>query len=226
MSDSFDPVWERIHSTQAWGRYPQEHVIRFVARNFYGAPDRRAVKLLDVGAGQGACTWFMAREGFSVSALDCAPAVEKIVQRLSAEKLDVDARAGDAVSLPWADDTFDGAVDNFCLCTVPTVDVKRALAEVHRVLRPGGVFLTACFNDRTTGYGLGDEVEPGGFVAIREGALANLGLNVFRTRPQLDVLLAAFTDRVYENISWTANGMRERYEAWVVACKKPGRGTV
>ncbi len=42
----------------------------------------------------------------------------------------------DGQSLPLPDASCDGALTTFTLCTIP--DVRRALAEVHRVLRPGG----------------------------------------------------------------------------------------
>jgi len=42
-----------------------------------------------------------------------------------------------AETLPFDDDTFDEVVMTFTLCTVP--DPERALAEIRRVLRPGGV---------------------------------------------------------------------------------------
>ena len=59
---SIDPIWKKIHSTQAWGAYPSEHVIRFVVRNYYSAENRRAIKILDFGCGQGARTWYLSRE--------------------------------------------------------------------------------------------------------------------------------------------------------------------
>lgn len=35
---AWDPVWESIFTNQAWGRYPGEDLIRFVAKNFYAPP--------------------------------------------------------------------------------------------------------------------------------------------------------------------------------------------
>jgi ubiquinone/menaquinone biosynthesis C-methylase UbiE len=45
--------------------------------------------------------------------------------------------AGDAQQLSFADDGFDGAVMHLVLCTVP--DARRGLAEILRVVRPGGL---------------------------------------------------------------------------------------
>jgi ubiquinone/menaquinone biosynthesis C-methylase UbiE len=42
----------------------------------------------------------------------------------------------DGQSLPLEDDTFDTALSTWTLCTIP--DVAAALAEVRRVLKPGG----------------------------------------------------------------------------------------
>ena len=44
---SFDQSWEEIHAKRIWGGYPSEHVIRFVARNFYGVQNRDCVRILD-----------------------------------------------------------------------------------------------------------------------------------------------------------------------------------
>jgi ubiquinone/menaquinone biosynthesis C-methylase UbiE len=44
-----------------------------------------------------------------------------------------------ALDLPFDDDSFDTAVSTLVLCTVP--DEHAALAELHRVLRPGGKLL-------------------------------------------------------------------------------------
>ncbi|HET7357059.1 MAG TPA: class I SAM-dependent methyltransferase [Nocardioidaceae bacterium] len=46
-------------------------------------------------------------------------------------------RAGlDGQRLPFPDDSFDAALSTWTMCTIP--DICAALAELHRVLRPGG----------------------------------------------------------------------------------------
>ena len=97
---SWDPVWEEVFRAQEWGKYPPEYVIRFVARSFYGAPDRKAVRLLDLGCGPGACTWYMAREGFSAAGIDGSEtAICRCAERLRNERLAADLKVGDYVVL-------------------------------------------------------------------------------------------------------------------------------
>ena len=56
--------------------------------------------------------------------------------RLAAATVPVHRSGLDGESLPFPDDTFDGAVSTWVLCTIP--DVGTALAELRRVLKPGG----------------------------------------------------------------------------------------
>jgi SAM-dependent methyltransferase len=221
MEGSFDPVWEEIFRTQEWGKYPDTYVIRFVARHFYRAPDRKKVHLLDLGSGPGASTWYLAREGFSVAAIDgSATAIERLKARLADERLAADARVGDVGRLPWPDATFDGVVDNACLCCNPWAAALGIVGEVHRVLKPGGAFFSSNFSDRTHGYGLGRAVEPGGFVDIASGPLAGKGFNRFLGRAQIDELYARFSQIAVERALFTADEQRQEIELWNVTCRK------
>ncbi len=221
-SKSWDPVWEQVFQSQEWGKYPPEYVVRFVARTWYSTPDRAKVKLLDLGCGPGACTWFMAREGFSVSSIDGSPtAIRKLEARTASEGLRVDARVADYVQLPWPDSTFDGVIENASFCTNRMAQVQRAAAEVRRVLKPGGAFLSANLTPRTWGYGLGDIVDPNGFDNIREGPLAGKGFTLFMDRAQIDSLYSQFTDVIVETSSWTQGSMSKVIELWIVTCRKP-----
>lgn len=92
----------------------------------------RPRNVLEVGPGPGELSSRMMDElGASVVALDTS---ERMVELARARG--VDARVGDIQSLPFADASFDTVVAAWMLYHVP--DLDRGLAEVARVLLPGG----------------------------------------------------------------------------------------
>jgi ubiquinone/menaquinone biosynthesis C-methylase UbiE len=67
------------------------------------------------------------------------PMARRLEEKLAASTRPVSVVRARAEDLPFADDSFDTVVCTLVLCTVS--DPERALAEVERVLRPGGRFL-------------------------------------------------------------------------------------
>jgi SAM-dependent methyltransferase len=55
-------------------------------------------------------------------------------------------QVGDMRDIPLPDDSFDGAVSAFAIDHLSREGIDRALAETHRVLRPGGDFLLMVLN--------------------------------------------------------------------------------
>ena len=89
-------------------------------------------RVLEAGPGQGELSERIARElGADVVAVDQS---ERMVDLTRARG--IEALVGDVQALPFDDGSFDGAVAAWMLYHVP--DVDRAVAELHRVLRPGG----------------------------------------------------------------------------------------
>ena len=219
---TWDPVWEQLFQSREWGKYPPEHVIRFIARNFHGYTDRGSVSLLEIGCGPGANVWFMAREGFEVCGIDGSPtAIQSARQRLNGEGLNADLRVGDFVQLPWGDDTFDGVVENVSLYANPWASIQRAVNEVRRVLKPGAPFLSSFFTNRTWGYGLGEMVEPDAFINLREGPLSGAGFCLFLREERVPELFCDFDSLSFERISRTLDGDQRLLEQLVITCRKP-----
>jgi arsenite methyltransferase len=101
---------------------------------------RPGERLLDVACGFGASALLAARErecrviGIDYGEEAVAGAREAAEAAGLADR--VGFVVGDAEGLPFADDEFDAVLSECSLCTFP--DQPRALAEIRRVLRPGG----------------------------------------------------------------------------------------
>ena len=104
------------------------------------AGDVAGREVLDAGCGSGPLTEALCAKGAVVSAFDLSPAmVELARQRLGA---DADVRVADlGAPLPYADDRFDLVISSLALHYVKDWDA--ALAELRRVLKPGGRLLVS-----------------------------------------------------------------------------------
>jgi SAM-dependent methyltransferase len=92
-------------------------------------------RVLEVGCGWGALAeWVAEATGAEVVATDLSPRMVEL-----ARERGLDARVADVQTLPFADAEFDAAVAAWMLYHVP--DLPRAIAELARVLRPGGVLV-------------------------------------------------------------------------------------
>jgi ubiquinone/menaquinone biosynthesis C-methylase UbiE len=80
--------------------------------------------------------------GAELTGIDFSPAMLGIAQT-RARKLGrvVDLQVADAQALPFPAASFDTVVCTFALCAIP--DERRAVGEMIRVLRPGGLLLLA-----------------------------------------------------------------------------------
>jgi len=93
--------------------------------------------VLEVGAGDGANFRHYPDSVQEILAIEPEPYLRRHAMEAAAEAAaDVRVVAGDGDHLPAADNTVDAVVYVLVLCSVP--DQARALAEVRRVLRPGG----------------------------------------------------------------------------------------
>ena len=189
MEKVIDPIWEKIHSSRKWGMYPPEHIIRFIARNYYNK-DRGKIKILDFGCGQGANTWYLAREGFDTYAFDGSEsACKKSLAYLASDNLCADVKVMDALNIDYEDSYFDAVVDNACICCNKIGDIKQMYNNIYRVLKKGGKIITVCFGGDLYGYKSGKEIEPSTYCDITEGLLANLGvLHIFSDSELKEIL--------------------------------------
>ncbi len=223
---TWDPVWETVYRTRAWGQYPGEDVIRFVKGNFPNAEDRAQVRLLEVGSGAGANLWFMAREGFCVHGIEGS----ETAVRLTRERLDRECpqwreaggnvQSGDFQQLPYPDNYFDAALDVVAICYSGFDEARKVYRELARVTKPGGRLFARTFARGCWGEGTGTAAGPDMWVCD-EGLLKGLGATRFTVEEQVPVLLEGWRiDRV-EHSSITEEGGRHEIRHLLIYGSKP-----
>ena len=101
--------------------------------------------MLDLGCGAGRTTIGLARLGYDVTAIDLS---EPLLRHARSRHPALDFRLMDATALSFPDASFDAALFSYNGLDdiAPTSARERCLSEVHRILRPQGVFVLSGHN--------------------------------------------------------------------------------
>jgi ubiquinone/menaquinone biosynthesis C-methylase UbiE len=159
--------------------------------------------VLEIGCGSGVHARLLAEAGARVTAIDLTPtAVEMTRRRLELHGLDGTVVEADAESLPFPDASFDfvwswGVIHH-------SEDTGRVVAEVARVLRPGGRFAFMVYHRSSITYWIQYQlirgVLGGGLLRASPAELANRWSDgvIARhyTRGELQAMLAPLFERV------------------------------
>jgi demethylmenaquinone methyltransferase/2-methoxy-6-polyprenyl-1,4-benzoquinol methylase len=127
MFDRIAPVYDVMNRVMSAGL--DRRWRRLTAR----AVVRPGDTVLDACCGTGDLALACAAEGGRVTGLDFS---EPMLERARRKNASVEWVAGDAVALPFADASFDAATVGFGVRNI--AELERGLAELRRVLRPGG----------------------------------------------------------------------------------------
>lgn len=126
------PTYDRITRWMSMGRD-----IAWKRSMIRALPDFRPSACLDLACGTGDFTR-MLRERYPeapVTGLDLTPSMLDLARTLT-NNPGIDYRVGDMGALPFPDASFDLVTGGYALRNAP--DLPRAIAEIRRVLRPGG----------------------------------------------------------------------------------------
>lgn len=181
----------------------------------------RGLRWLDVGCGNGAFTETLVARCAPAGVHGVDPSQAQLDHARARPALQAaDLRIGDAVDLPFEDGTFDVAVMPLVIFFVP--DPAKGVAEMRRVLRPGGVAAAYAW-----------DMEGGGFPY--EALLAEVrGTGVTSPRPpspdasRLDALQALWTNAGFEAVETRVIGTSRRFagfdDFWDTALCAPSLG--
>jgi ubiquinone/menaquinone biosynthesis C-methylase UbiE len=177
-----------------------------------GYHDAKGLHILDVGCGQGIDVANFARAGASVTGIDLTPRHVELAQRhLEALGLQASIVEGDAERLPFPDRSFDRVTSNGVLHHTPRIE--KALAEILRVLRPGGEARIILYNRQSFHYWLTQVIYRGVLrgALVREHAMSRvLSTGVEYSRIGARPLVSVYSPRQARNLLRKAGFERVR----------------
>jgi ubiquinone/menaquinone biosynthesis C-methylase UbiE len=95
--------------------------------------------ILEIGLGTGLNLAHYPDSVQRITSVDVNPGMTAIAQRRAqAAGITIVSHVLSGEQLPMPDHSFDSVVSTWTLCSIP--NVARAIAEIHRVLKPGGQF--------------------------------------------------------------------------------------
>jgi SAM-dependent methyltransferase len=201
-----------------WG--PNHTIVAEIARDMM--EERGFKTVLDVGCGYGRDCIYLAKYGFDVMGVD--PSVEGLhLARDWARKegLNIGFSAVDINANDFDDCSYDVIIMFNTLHFMLERERGKAVSEIQRILRGGGVFIQAAFSQGERGYGRGTEVEKDTF-EFKKGRPVH-----FFPEQELKAMFAHFSLlRLEETDIFEVHqsGDQHYHREWVMVAEKRGGG--
>ena len=208
----WNDMWAKADGTSKWAK-PEPEVIA------HAQTLPKDARVLDLGAGIGRHALAFAQMGFDVAALDAAPE-SFAAMRAGAETLGVriDLHQGLMTTLPYPDASFDHVLSWNVIYHGDETIVTQSIAEISRVLKPGGTFMGTMLSARRVpveqAKAKGHEISRNTWVF--DGPGDKVHPHYFCTAPDLLALFAGFeiwslADRDHDSTgSWHWHLLAER----------------
>lgn len=142
------------------------------AEHSYGAPGKLVERIpeliatgsvLDLGAGDGRHSIFLAEKGFTVKATDISEAALEKLQRIAQEKgVSVTTELADLATWP-IDADYDVMIAVQIFQHLQTADALRVMHDIKHRTRPGGINPISLFTSTGDRYDMDRELDPGAF---------------------------------------------------------------
>ena len=157
--------------------------------------------ILDLGCGDGRHLAHFARLGYRLTGFDCsATALRLAAERLGSCRSGVGLVLGEMAALPFTEGTFDAAISLKVLNHGRIADIRRAIAETWRVLRPGGRLfaVVSIWNEPGPVAGInGVELEPATYLLPNDHREAGIPHHFFLEDEFRDEFAAFEVERSY-----------------------------
>jgi ubiquinone/menaquinone biosynthesis C-methylase UbiE len=206
MTSSFN-IHDAAGYEQLMGRWSQKLAPLFI--DFAELADGE--KILDVGCGTGSLTFALVKAADlgEIAAIDYSPVfVEEAIRRNTDPRIRI--RQADACALPFGNGAFDRALALLVLHFVP--EAGKAVAEMRRVVRPGGVVAAAVWDHLGGMPGMRMMIDT--VAALSEGGRQLRGRYCFQPMMQPGEMKRTFVEQGLVDVTETQLMIRMEYQSF------------
>lgn len=222
----FKQTWDDLHRQPRFRpKYPDDRVVAWTFRTF-PRKDEHAPHLLDVGCGAGRHAIFFAREGYQASACDfSAVGVEETRRRADEQKLSIDTAVCEADAMAFPSNHFDGVLVYGTFTYLPHERFVRAVAEVRRVLKPGGKALVVTRTVKDARVDHAERIGPCTYriLAMGDGAPSQVETGMIMTflgEGEVRTAFSTFSEVLVDRLTWTMSGGIYVSDDWYIHAEK------
>jgi len=183
--------WEKIYSEQG---EVQHEILNTVVEAVSLFRNKKYLHILDLGCGTGRNAFYLAHNGFKVTACDISE-TGIIIAKKKAEELGFDNikfDIEDMFDLNYPDGTFDAVL---CVWTQGhglRSDIQKSINEIHRILKPGGMTVSDFVTIDDPTFGVGEKIADNTFIGGRPGE-ENIP-HYYNTEDDLKSLFRSFSE--------------------------------
>ena len=213
--------WEKLHAQPRFRpQYPSEPVIRFLVKSF-PAEVRGTTKILDIGVGGGRHVKLLCDLGFQACGIDIsAEGLSHCRAWLASALQSAELHQASMLQLPFPDSSLDGAISYGVFYYTDAAGMRRAVSEMHRVLRPAAPALVNVRTDADYRYGKGTYLEPHTFrLDIDDTNERGCVMHFLREEDVAD-MFRAFEEVRFEKTETTIANRQAVYSDWLIEVLK------
>jgi SAM-dependent methyltransferase len=213
--------WDQLHENLRFRpQYPNDHVVRFLMGS-RGLLENGPARFLDIGVGAGRHCTLASELGFDVCGIDTSfVGLQHAHRRLGETAAKHFLAQASMLALPFADRSFK-VVLSFGVFYYGTADeMKQSVAEMHRVLEPGGRALIVLRTLDDYRFGKGKKIGHNTF-QLDIADTNELGtMQHFISAEDIRTYFAAFSRINFEKTETTSSNCTRLDSDWLIMLEK------
>jgi SAM-dependent methyltransferase len=214
--------WDQLHEQPRFRPiYPNDHVVRFLMANRELLEKHHPARFLDIGLGAGRHTKLAAELGFRAFGVDISfVGLQHARERLLATGLQASLSQASMLALPYIDCSFAVLLSYGVFYYGTANEMRRSIAEVHRILIPGGKALVALRTSDDYRFGKGVRLEHNTFQLSISETNELHSTQHFLAADEVPVYFAKFAQVSFEKTETTFGNRSGTNSDWLITVEK------